>query len=134
MPDFWRSSGYHLLEPAAQGRLAVTDAFLRAYFLRPEIQPVAESCAAERRLHASLLEAPRRAVSTAELAALADPDARENYALVLAFRDRAQWIRDTLTKGMPVEVIGYLHEREIPRRDGTCRTIQEIYATAIKPR
>ena len=88
MPDFWRSSGYHLLDTAAGGRLAVTDDFLRAYFLRPEIQPVAESCAAERRLHASLLESPRRAVTTAELAALADPDARENYEFVLAFRDR----------------------------------------------
>jgi single-strand DNA-binding protein len=57
-----------------------------------------------------------------------------HWHTVLAFRDRAQWIRDTLTKGMPVEVIGYLHEREIPRRDGTRRTIQEIYATVIKPR
>jgi hypothetical protein len=88
MPDFWRSSGYHLLDAAAAGRLAVTDAFLRAYFLRPEIQPVEESCAAERTLHASLLNAPRRDVTTAELGALADLDARENYALVLAFRDR----------------------------------------------
>ena len=87
MPDFWRASGYHLLAPA-HGRLAVTDAFLRAYFLRPEIQPVAESCAAERGLHARLLDDPRRSVSEAELSALADPDARENYALILAFRDR----------------------------------------------
>lgn len=88
MPDFWRSSGYHLLDRTADGRLAVTNAFLRAYVMRPELQPVAESCAAERRLHAALLDDPRRAVSAAELAALADPDARENYALVLAFRDR----------------------------------------------
>ena len=87
MPDFWRASGYHLLDPA-NGRLAVTDEFLRAYFLRPEVQPVEESCDAERRLHAGLLDDPRRAVSAAELAALADPDARENYALLLAFRDR----------------------------------------------
>jgi hypothetical protein len=87
MPDFWRASGYHLLD-LADGRLAVTDAFLRAYYLRPEVQPVEESCDAERRLHASLLDDPRRPVSATELAALADPDARENYALLLAFRDR----------------------------------------------
>ena len=53
---------------------------------------------------------------------------------VLAFRERAQQVRDTLTKGMPVEVIGYVHEREIPRRDGSTRTVQEIYSTVIKPR
>lgn len=88
MPDFWRASGYHLLEPAQDGRLAITNGFLRAYFLRPEIRPVAESCAAERKLHASLLDEPRRAVGAAEIAALADPDARDNYAVLLAFRDR----------------------------------------------
>lgn len=87
MPDFWRSSGYHLLESEGS-RLKVTNAFLRAYFMRPEMQPVAESCAAERKLHASLLDDPRRDVTTAELGAVADPDARENYALLLAFRDR----------------------------------------------
>lgn len=88
MPDFWRASGYHLLEPAANGRLAVTNGFLRAYFMRPEIQPVAESCAAERRLHAALLDDPRRKVAPAEIAALADPDARDNYRVLLGFRDR----------------------------------------------
>lgn len=88
MADFWRSSGYHLLEPTPAGRLAVTNGFLRAYILRPEMQPVAESCLPERQLHASLLDDPRRPVSPQEIAALADPDARENYAVLLAFRDR----------------------------------------------
>jgi Family of unknown function (DUF6352) len=88
MPDFWRSSGYHLLDTAENGRLAVTNAFLRAYFMRPEIQPVAESCPAERRLHAALLDDPRRTVAAGEIAALADPDARDNYEVLLAFRDR----------------------------------------------
>src|SRR5690606_12673610 len=59
-----------------------------AYFMRPEIQPVAESCQAERRLHAALLDDPRRKVTPAELAALADPDARDDYEVLLAFRDR----------------------------------------------
>ena len=88
MRDFWQNSGYHLLRPTDEGRLAVTDDFLRAYFRRPEVGPVADSCDAERALHQALLEDPRAAVDQARLAALADPDASENYRVVLAFRDR----------------------------------------------
>jgi hypothetical protein len=88
MPDFWRNSGFHLLERDAAGRLRVTDDYLRAYYLRPEIHPVEESCDAERRLHAALMQAPRRAVPQAELEALADADARHNYGVLLKFRDR----------------------------------------------
>jgi len=88
MHDFWRASGYHLLNRTGEGRLAVTDAFLRAYFMRPELAPVAESCAAERTLHAALVDAPSGEVPAARLAEIADADARENYEVVLAFRDR----------------------------------------------
>ncbi|HSE78174.1 MAG TPA: DUF6352 family protein [Alphaproteobacteria bacterium] len=88
MPDFWRSSGFHLLEPASPNRLKVTNGFLRAYLMRPEIRPVSESCTAERGLHAALLDEPRRPVAAAEVSAIVDPDARENYAIWLAFRDR----------------------------------------------
>jgi hypothetical protein len=88
MRDFWRDSGYGLLARAENGHLKVTDDFLRAYFQRPEVRPVAESCNAERALHQALLEAPRLAVAPDRLAGLADPDACENYAVVLAFRDR----------------------------------------------
>ncbi len=88
MPDFWRDSGFHLLERDDRGHLVVTDDFLRAYFLRPEVRPVEESCAAERALHEALMRNPREAVGAARLAELADPDARENYEIVLAFRDR----------------------------------------------
>jgi len=49
---------------------------------------VDESCAAELALHAELMESPRRPVSDADLAAMEDPDARENYAVVRDFRDR----------------------------------------------
>jgi hypothetical protein len=87
MPDFWRSSGYHLLEPA-NDRLRVTNAFLRAYVMRPEMRPVAESCAAERALHGRLLDAPRTPVSSDQIDVLADSDARENYRALIAFRDR----------------------------------------------
>jgi hypothetical protein len=66
----------------------VTDDFLRAYTLRPEIHPVEESCDAERRLHVSLMRAPRRQVPEAELVAVQDEDARHNYRMLLRFRDR----------------------------------------------
>jgi hypothetical protein len=86
MPDFWSSSGYRFLARAADGRLLVTDEYLRTYYEQPELALVAESCAAERALHERLLQEPRRAVSDAELDALADPDARENYRVMLRFR------------------------------------------------
>ena len=86
--DFWPSCGFNLLKRGADGRLVVTDDYLRLYYARPELAPVAESCGAERALHASLLERPRRAVADPEIEAVADADARENYRVVLRFRDR----------------------------------------------
>ena len=88
MPDFWQSCGYHLLRRTAEGRLLVTDDYLRAYYARPELAPIAESCEAERRLHASLMAEPRRSVAEAEIGALVDPDARENFRVMLRFRDQ----------------------------------------------
>jgi hypothetical protein len=88
MPDFWRSSGFHLLETGADGWLRPSDDFLRAYLLRPELVPVAESCAEELRLHQELLEQPRLEIAAARLERLADPDARDNYRAILRFRDR----------------------------------------------
>lgn len=88
MTDFWQHCGYHLLDRAHGGRLQVTDDYLRLYYLRPELAPVAESCAAERSLHRELLDAPRRAVADAEILALADADAQDNYRVMLRFRDQ----------------------------------------------
>ena len=88
MPDFWRSSGYHLLDRGVGGRLVVTDDYLRAYYVRPEMAPVAQSCAAERALHVALMDNPRVAIDPDRLAAIADEDARENYRVVLRFRDQ----------------------------------------------
>jgi hypothetical protein len=87
VPDFWPSCGYRLLRKGADGRLVVTDDYLRLYYARPELAPVPESCAVERALHDSLVENPRREVAGAEINAIADPDARENYRVVLRFRD-----------------------------------------------
>jgi hypothetical protein len=86
--DFWPSCGFHLLQRSQDGKLIVTDDYLRAYYSRPELAPVAESCAAETELHASLMEAPRRAVTDAHLAPIADAAARENYRVMMRFRER----------------------------------------------
>lgn len=86
--EFWVSSGHHLTRRLPDGTLAVTDELLTAYLARPEILPPEEACAAERALHASLLANPRRPVSPDEIAALADPDARENWTFFVDFRDR----------------------------------------------
>ncbi|MGI8895164.1 MAG: DUF6352 family protein [Casimicrobiaceae bacterium] len=88
MPDFWPSCGYRLLTQRGDGRLAVTDDFLRSYLLRPELAPVAESCAAELTLHNALLARPRQTVAHGDLAVIADADARENYGIWLRFRER----------------------------------------------
>lgn len=88
MKPFWVHSGLALLDVDEHGGLIVTDEFLAAYLRRPELAPVPESCAAERALHAGLLAAPRVAVPDAQLAGLADPDARDNWRMLLRFRDR----------------------------------------------
>jgi hypothetical protein len=87
MTDFWRSSGYRLVQLDAAGALRPGDDFLRAFFLRPEVVPVEQSCPAELALHEALLADPRRAVPPERLATLADPDARDNYRTLLVFRD-----------------------------------------------
>jgi hypothetical protein len=88
MPDFWPSCGYNLLRKGTDGRLIVTDDYLRLYYARPELAPVAESCPAERALHTSLTENPRREVRDTEIEALADLDVRENYQVMLRFRNQ----------------------------------------------
>jgi hypothetical protein len=85
MKDFWLSCGHHLLDRDAG--LVVTDEFLKAYLARPEIAPPPEACIVERTLHAALLADPRRSVTHDEIAAIADADARENWQLMLGFRD-----------------------------------------------
>ncbi len=49
--------------------------------------PPPDACTVERTLHAALLENPRQPVAAADIAALADADARENWQLLIAFRD-----------------------------------------------
>jgi hypothetical protein len=87
MKDFWLSCGHHLLDRDAGGGLLVTDEFLKVYLARPELAPPPEACVVERTLHGALLAEPRRRVEPSEIAAIADADARENWALMIAFRD-----------------------------------------------
>jgi hypothetical protein len=87
MNDFWLSCGHHLLDRDAGGGLIVTDEFLKAYFARPELAPPPEACVVERTLHATLIREPRRAVAASDIAAIADADARENWEVMVAFRD-----------------------------------------------
>jgi len=86
--DFWLSCGHHLLDRDEGGGLVLTDDFLKVYLARPELTPPPEACVVEKTLHAALMADPRRPVSPDEIAAIADPDARENWQVMHAFRDR----------------------------------------------
>jgi Family of unknown function (DUF6352) len=86
--DFWLSCGHHLLDRADGGGLVVTDQFLKAYLARPELVPPLDACAAERVLYEALTADPCRPVSASEIAQIADADARENWQLLIDFRDR----------------------------------------------
>ena len=85
--DFWLSCGHHLLDRDAGGGLVVTGDFLKVYLARPELTPPPEACVVEKTLHAALMADPHRAVAPDEIAAIADADARENWQVMIAFRD-----------------------------------------------
>ncbi|MGA1684500.1 MAG: DUF6352 family protein [Gemmobacter sp.] len=88
MKEFWVASGHHLTRLDPAGRMIVTDELILAWLARPEVVPPEDACMAERVLHARLMRAPRGAVTAAEIAAIADADARENWTLLMALRDR----------------------------------------------
>lgn len=85
--DFWLSSGHHLLDRNAEGRLVLTDEFLKAFLARPELVPPPEACPVELGIHAQLLQQPRMAVTEADIALMQDADARENWTAYIQFRD-----------------------------------------------
>ena len=87
MTDFWLSCGHHLLDRDDSGGLVVTDDFLKVYLARPELIPPPEACPVERALHGALLAEPRMQVTASDIAAIADADARENWQMLVAFRD-----------------------------------------------
>ena len=120
MNDFWFSCGHHLLDRNDGGGLKVTDEFLKVYLARPELIPPPEACAVERTLHAALLAGPRMAVAASDIAAIADADARENWQMMVEFRDRllrhktleaayADLVRNGLGKTPPLFVSQLVH-------------------------
>ena len=88
MREFWVASGHHLTRRNDHGGLIATPELIMAYLARPELMPPDDACDAERKLHASLLADPLRPFSKADIFAIADADARENWTFMLAFRDR----------------------------------------------
>ncbi len=85
--DFWLTSGWHLLEKDPQGKLVITKDFVKAYFLRPEVEIVEESCEAEIKLNEKLLKDSFAKVSDQELEKIKDKDVKFNYQMILNFRD-----------------------------------------------
>jgi hypothetical protein len=118
MKDFWLSCGHSLLERDEGGGLLVSDDFLKVYFARPELTPEDDSDAAEQALHAALLANPRRIVGAEEIAAIANPDARENWEVMLAFRDRL--LRHPTVEAAYVAIV----------RDGT-RTVPPLFLNQL---
>ena len=120
MNDFWLSCGHHLLDRDDGGGLKVTDEFLKVYLARPELIPPPEACAVERALHAALLADPRMAVVASDIAAIADAGARENWQMLVEFRDHllrhktleaayADLVRNGLGKTPPLFVSQLVH-------------------------
>lgn len=85
--DFWASAGMRKLE-RRDGGLAATPAWLAAFTDRPELSPPPGAGEGERALHRKLTRDPLAEVRAAELAAVEDGDARENWTEFLRFRDR----------------------------------------------
>jgi hypothetical protein len=120
MNDFWLSCGHHLLDRDDGGGLKVTDEFLKVYLARPELIPPPEACAVERTLHAALLADPRMVVAASDVAVIADADARENWHMLVEFRDHllrhktleaayADLVRNGLGKTPPLFVSQLVH-------------------------
>ena len=74
---------------APAGTTTFTGGTARAGFelVTATVVPPPGACAAERALHARVLREPRVHIDADDLAGIADPDARENWQVLLAFRD-----------------------------------------------
>ncbi|GBF26770.1 hypothetical protein MnTg02_01811 [bacterium MnTg02] len=86
MAEFWKSAGLHLVNVNENGWLDVTPDYLRAYYTRPEVHPMDESCDEEHRLFEDLMEDPFCKIDAARLDKIVNKDAADNYRLVLNYR------------------------------------------------
>ena len=68
--------------------------------------------------------------------AIREDDGSTRWQDVLLFNERAEKLRSGQApqKGQYCEVVGYRHEKEVKGKDGKVRTVEEIYAVAVKPR
>ena len=85
--DFWLTSGWHLLDKDHSGCLIPTEDFMKAYFYRPEVVPIEDSCDAELALHKKLVGKPFANVEKQELNNIKDKDVVFNYEVILRFRE-----------------------------------------------
>jgi len=88
MTNYWPSSAYQTLKIGPDNQLLLTDDFLRTYLLRPELNLVPESCAAEKALHQRLMDHPRAEIAASDIAAMADEDIQANYQVWLRYRSK----------------------------------------------
>ena len=94
--DFWLTSGWHLLDKDETGFLIPTEDFMKAYYYRPEVAPVEESCEAELALHKKLIEAPFAIIEKNELNDIKDKDVTITHTLTSIFCPMA----DEITKNI----------------------------------
>ena len=88
MKDFWLSCGHHLLDRDEGGGLVVTDEFLKVYLARPELDAAAGGLRGrDARCMPRCWPIRAAPVAADEIAAIADADARENWQVMIAFRD-----------------------------------------------
>ena len=66
--------------------------------------------------------------------AVHNPDNSTTWHQVLAFNQQAEKLKESVTKGEAVQVVGYMHTREGRGRDGQPRTIRELYAATVTRR
>jgi hypothetical protein len=85
--DFWASSGFRFLGHRPEGLVPTPD-WLARFMSREELVPPDDAGQGERAMHERLRAHPHAAVTAQELAAVEDPDARENWAEFLRFRER----------------------------------------------
>lgn len=61
-------------------------------------------------------------------------DGGTTWETVVVFGEKAERLRGALQKGQTVEVVGYAHDREVRKRDGSVKTVHEIYAAVVRTR
>jgi hypothetical protein len=108
MHNFWTACGHQHLTPNERGWLVTSPDYWRLWLQRPEMALVPESCKAEKRLQKALLQSPLMLVASADLKALKDTDARENYAFFLRFRDDVQ-----SAGSLEAAYMGWMHSGQI---------------------